>query len=73
MIGVLLDLAGAVLSGKEAGAQMEESDRRKQEAMSKSNRSTAGAVAGIAALGAIAALGINKLSDDKNKGGVRRA
>ena len=73
MIGILLDLAGAVLSGKEAGAQMEESDRRKQEAIKKSNNSTAGRVAGIAALGAAAAFGISKLADDKKKGGIQRA
>lgn len=71
-LGTLFDLAGAVLSGKEAGAQMEESDRRKQEAINKSNRSTAGRMAGIAAFGAAAAWGINKLAEDKNKGGVRR-
>lgn len=73
MLGILLDLAGAVFSSKEAGAQMEESDRRKQAAIDKSNSSTAGRVAGIAALGAVAALGINKLAEDKNKGGARRA
>lgn len=72
MLGILVDLAGAVFSGKEAGEQMRESDRRKQEAIRKSNNSTAGRVAGIAALGAAAAFGISKLADDK-KGGARRA
>lgn len=72
MLGILFDLAGAVLSSKEAGAAMEESDRRKQEAIRKSDSSTASRVAGIAALGAAAAFGISKLADDK-KGGVRRA
>lgn len=66
MFGVLFDIAGAVLSGKDMGEQMRESDRRKEEAISKSNSQTAGRVAGIAALGAIAALGISKLSDNKN-------
>ena len=65
MLGILFDIAGAVLSGQDASEQMRESDRRKQEAMSKSNKATLGRVAGIAALGAVAALGINKLADDK--------
>ena len=65
MFGILFDIAGTVLSGKEAGEQMRESDRRKQEAISKSNKDTLGRVAGIAALGAVAALGISKLSDNK--------
>lgn len=66
MFGVILDIAGAVLSGKDMGEQMRESDRRKQESISKSNKDTLGRVAGIAAFGAIAAWGINKLADNKN-------
>ena len=73
MLGIILDLFGAVESGKEMNRQVAESDRRKAEAINKSNRSMAGNIAGIAALGVAAALGINKLADDKNKGGVRRA
>ena len=73
MLGVILDLAGAVLSGKDMNEKIKESDRRKAEAISKSNHSTAKNVAGIAALGAAAVFGINKLADNKNKGGVRRA
>ena len=65
-IGTIIDIAGAVLSGKEAGEQMRESDRRKEEAMRQSNKNTLGRVAGIAALGAVAALGINQMSDKKN-------
>jgi len=72
MFGVLLDIAGAVLSGKDMNEQMRESDRRKQEAMSESNKATLGKVAGIAALGAVAAFGISKLSDNK-KNSVKRA
>ena len=71
MFGVLLDIAGAVLSGKDMNEQMRESDRRKQEAMSESNKATLGKVAGIAALGAVAAFGINNLAD--NKKSVKRA
>ena len=73
MLDVIFDLAGAVFSGQEMNESMRESDRRKREAISKSNRSTAGKVAGITALGAIAALGISMLADDKNKGGVKHA
>ena len=73
MLGIILDLFGAVESGKEMNRQVAESDRRKAEAINKSNRSMAGNIAGIAALGVAAALGINKLADDKNKGGGRRA
>ncbi|MBR1647700.1 MAG: hypothetical protein IJ685_13145 [Selenomonadaceae bacterium] len=71
MFGILLDLAGAVLSGKDAGEQMRESDRRKQKAISESNKATLGRVAGIAAFGAVAALGINKLAEDKKNSGKR--
>ena len=53
--------------------KIRESDRRKQEAISKSNRSTVGKVAGLAALGAVAAYGISKLSEDNKKGGAQRA
>ena len=72
MFGILFDIAGAVLSGKDMGEQMRESDRRKQESISKSNKDTLGRVAGITALGAIAAFGINKLADSK-KNSVKRA
>lgn len=73
MLDIFFDLLGAVDSGKEMNRQIAESDRRKSEAINKSNRSMAGNIAGIAALGVAAALGINKLADDKNKGGGRRA
>ena len=71
MFGILLDIAGAVLSGKDAGEQMRESDRRKQEAINKSNKDTLGRVAGITALGAVAALGISKLADNKKNSAKR--
>ncbi len=73
MIDILFDLAGAVFSGQDMNEKIRESDRRKQEAISKSNRSTVGKVAGLAALGAVAAYGISKLSEDNKKGGAQRA
>lgn len=76
MIDILFDLAGAVFSGREMNESMRESDRRKDEAIKKSNSATLGRVAGIAAMGAVAAFGISQLADNKNnqnKGGVKRA
>ena len=73
MFDVICDLAGAFFSGKDMNEKIRESDRRKAEAIRKSNSSTAKNVAGIAALGAAAVIGINKLANDKNNGGARRA
>lgn len=63
---IISAVANMVDSGQEMNRRIDESERQKNAAISQSNKSTAGKVAGITALGAIAALGISMLSDNKN-------
>jgi len=70
---MILDIIGAVAdcikSGQNMQKSMAESDKRKDEAIRKSNNATMGKVAGIAALSALAAFGINQISENKNGNG----
>ena len=69
ILDILKTVGECISSGQNMQKSMAESDRRKNEAISKSNSDTMGKVAGIAALGALAAFGINQLADNKKGNG----